>query len=225
MRPDKKQNNFANPAGRKNMYKIILATTAFLAVASPAFAQAKATTFTKAQIDAVLKAGPNAVDHTIQVFDMGDYAMSVAIIKRDAPKPRPPGAPAPTPRADAVKCGLTAAPAGAKDGPGGMISHDFTVETYIVTSGSGTLVTGGQIVGGNRSAPDSDVTEILNGTSCSGKVVGDFKTQVLSAGDVAVIPAGIPHGWTNVTDQVTYLSVRPDPKKVLKHGYVNPAIQ
>jgi len=207
------------------MYKMIAGVTAFLAMTGPALAQAQATNFTKAQIDAVLKAGPNAVDHTIQVFDMGDYAMSVAIIKRDAPKPRPAGAPAPTPRADAVKCGLTAAPAGARQGPGGMISHDFTAETYIVTSGSGTLVTGGQIVNGTRSAPDSDVTEILNGPSCSGGVVGDIKTQTLTAGDVAVIPAGIPHGWTNITDQVTYLSVRPDPKKVLKHGYVNPAIK
>ena len=62
-------------------------------------------------------------------------------------------------------------------------------------------------------------------STCSGKVVGDFQSQPMHVGDVAVIPAGIPHGWTDITDQVTYLSVRPDPKKVLKHGFVNPAIK
>jgi len=29
----------------------------------------------------------------------------------------------------------------------------------------------------------------------------------------------------NVTDHVTYLSIRPDLKKVLQHGYVNPALK
>ena len=47
----------------------------------------------------------------------------------------------------------------------------------------------------------------------------------MNVGDISVIPAGLPHGWTDITDHVTYLSVRPDPKKVLEHGYVNPALK
>ena len=42
---------------------------------------------------------------------------------------------------------------------------------------------------------------------------------------MVVIPAGVLHGWIEVPDHVTYLSVRPDPLKVLPAGYVNPAIR
>ena len=104
-------------------------------------------------------------------------------------------------------------------------AHDDTAETYIVISGGGTLVTGGSIVNGTRSAPDSEVTKILNGPSCSGAVVGATVSRKMGVGDISVIPAGVPHGWIGITDEVTYLSVRPDPKKVLAHGYVNPAIK
>jgi quercetin dioxygenase-like cupin family protein len=47
----------------------------------------------------------------------------------------------------------------------------------------------------------------------------------MNVGDISVIPAGVAHGWTDITSEVTYLSVRPDPKKVLEHGYVNPALK
>jgi hypothetical protein len=46
----------------------------------------------------------------------------------------------------------------------------------------------------------------------------------VKVGDIIIIPENVPHGWTGVTDHVTYLSVRPDPKKVLQTGYVHPAI-
>ena len=109
--------------------------------------------------------------------------------------------------------------------PPGMIAHDDTVETYVVISGSGTLVTGGEIVNGTRSPADSEVTTILNGPSCSGRSAGDIVSRKLNVGDISVIPAGVPHGWTDITSEVTYLSIRPDPKKVLQHGYVKPAIK
>jgi quercetin dioxygenase-like cupin family protein len=106
-----------------------------------------------------------------------------------------------------------------------MIAHDQTTETYIVISGSGTLVTGGQIVKGRRSPPESEVTKILNGPSCSGTAAGNIVSRKVVVGDITVIPAGVPHGWTDITDHVDYLSVRPDPDKVLEHGYVNPALK
>jgi hypothetical protein len=105
-----------------------------------------------------------------------------------------------------------------------MIAHDKTVETYIVISGSGTLITGGEIVNGRRSGPDSEVTKILNGPSCSGRAAGNIVMRKMVVGDISVIPAGVPHGWTDVADHVDYLSIRPDPDKVLEHGYVNPTI-
>ena len=44
-------------------------------------------------------------------------------------------------------------------------------------------------------------------------------------GDVVVIPAGVLHGWVEIPEQVRYLSIRPDPDRVLPAGYVNPAIK
>lgn len=115
-----------------------------------------------------------------------------------------------------------AAPAGTATG----ISHDHQTENYIIVSGSGTLVTGGRIANGRKSAPDSAVTRVLNGPSCSGMIVGnDVVKRVVKTGDIIIIPAGVPHGWIDITDHVDYLTVRPDPDRVLPAGYVNPAIK
>jgi hypothetical protein len=206
----------------------LFAGAALLAFTGAAVAQQDvATDITNAQIQKVLKDQPKATDHTLRVLDMGSYQMSVAVVYR-GPTNRPAGArrAGPPPgAAQATPCGVTSLPAGSKPASAGGISHDDTVETYIVISGSGTLVTGGQIMNGRRSGPDSEVTKILNGPSCSGQIVGNYVSRKMVVGDISVIPAGLPHGWTDITDHVTYLSVRPDPKKVLEHGYVNPALK
>jgi len=226
------------------MHKTVLALAGFAITQGIVLAQGppkEAIDITKAQVDAVLAAHAS-VDNTIRVIDMGTYAMSVAVIHRAAPVARAGGAAAggagrggnaagrggnaagrgAVPAAEA--CGITEAPAGAEKSPPGMIAHNQTTETYIVISGSGTLVTGGEILNGRKSAADSEVTTLWNGPSCSGTAVGKIVSRVMNVGDISVIPAGVPHGWTNITDHVDYLSVRPDPDKVLRHGYVNPAI-
>jgi mannose-6-phosphate isomerase-like protein (cupin superfamily) len=107
----------------------------------------------------------------------------------------------------------------------GMIAHDQQTEGYLIISGSGTLVTGGKIVNGRRSGPESEVTKVLNGPSCSGPAVGaDVVKKVVKTGDIIIIPAGVPHGWTDITDHVDYLSFRPS-ARVLEAGYVNPALK
>jgi len=35
----------------------------------------------------------------------------------------------------------------------------------------------------------------------------------------------VPHGWTDIADHVDYLSVRPDPDRVLPAGYVHPSLK
>ena len=208
------------------MHKAIVAAAALLSTSTMAFAQQNmATDIMKTDIDKVLAAPSKAVDHTLRVLDMGSYQLSVAVVKRGPTGQRPAGA-APQRPANAVPCGITAMPANSKPAAAGGISHDDTVETYIVIAGSGTLVTGGQIMNGMRSGPDSEVTKILNGPSCSGQIVGDYVARKVNVGDISVIPAGVAHGWSDIpASGVTYLSVRPDPKKVLEHGYVNPALK
>lgn len=206
---------------------ILLGGATLLALSGTAMAQQNvATDITNAQVQAVLNSGQKSVDHTLRVLDMGSYQLSVAVVKRGPTSQRPAGAAPPQRQANAVPCGIKALPAGSKPPSAGGISHDDTVETYIVIAGSGTLVTGGQIMNGVRSGPDSEVTKILNGPSCSGQIVGNYVARKVSVGDISVIPAGVPHGWSDIPEGgVTYLSVRPDPKKVLERGYVNPAIK
>ena len=104
------------------------------------------------------------------------------------------------------------------------IEHYHQAETYVIWSGEGTLVTGGQILYGNEPSDGSSVTTTLNGPSCSGFIVGDVKTIDVKEGDVVIIPAGVPHGWANIDDHVHYLSVRPDPDRVLPDDYEHPEI-
>ncbi len=210
------------------MQRALIGLAALFTVSSVvALAQPKdAIDITDAQIKEVLKFAPPAVDQTLRVIDMGKYQLSVAIIHRGptggAAAGRGRGAGAGRAASAAEPCGLTSLPAGAKESGAGGIAHDDTVETYVVVSGGGTLITGGEILNGRRSPPDSEVTKILNGPSCGGRIVGNFVSRKIGVGDVIVIPEGVPHGFTEISDHIDYLSIRPDQKKVLEHGYVNP---
>lgn len=217
------------------MRRHILQMLAFLFTACPivglAQAPKDAVVITNDDIKAVLKYAADTKrtipDNSIRVIDMGAYQLAVAVVHRGATG----GGPGNAAGAGNAPRGATAAAnkqpacgeqrAGAK-GPNG-IYHDDTAETYIVTSGSGTLITGGTIVNGTRSAADNEVTTILNGPSCNGTMVG-FTSRQIKEGDIIVIPERVPHGFSSIPDHVTYLSVRPDLKKVLRHGYVNPAL-
>jgi hypothetical protein len=86
------------------------------------------------------------------------------------------------------------------------------------------MVTGGRIVNGRKSAADAAVTTTLNGPSCSGSIMGpDVVLRDVKVGDIIIIPAGVPHGWTKIADHVDYLSFRPS-QRVLTAGYVHPSI-
>jgi mannose-6-phosphate isomerase-like protein (cupin superfamily) len=174
------------------------------------------------------------VDRTIKVVDIGPENFSVGIIHRGATGAAARGA-APAGGARAGGAGRGAAPAGepcgeqstspVTGGTAGAIAHDQQTEGYLIVSGSGTLVTGGHIVNGRKSPPESEVTTTLNGPSCSGPTVGaDVVKRVVKTGDIIIIPAGVPHGWSDIPEHVDYLSFRPS-ARVLAAGYVNPAIK
>jgi mannose-6-phosphate isomerase-like protein (cupin superfamily) len=159
-------------------------------------------------------------DNTLRVIDMGQYQLGVAVVARGAMKGAGAAA-APAAAADAsTACGEKRAGA---TGPTGIF-HDDTAESYVVISGAGTLITGGTIVNGKRSGPNDEVTTILNGPSCAGTMMG-YTSRQIKVGDVIVIPEHVPHGFSAIPDHITYLSIRPDLKKVLKHGYVNPVLK
>ncbi len=156
------------------------------------------------------------VDRQIVSQDIGQLNLSVGIIHRG---PTSGAAATAGPAADS-DCGVSSGPSSGARG----IRHLHQTETYIIVSGAGTLVTGGEIMNGRSSAPESVVTTTLNGPSCSGLIVGDVQRRDVVVGDIIIIPAGVPHGWANIPRHVDYLSVRPDPDRVLPSDYVNPAI-
>jgi len=157
------------------------------------------------------------VDRQIVSRNIGKLNLSVGIIHRGAVE-RGSGTSRPNPERP---CGVSNS--NRNSGARGIM-HINQTESYYIASGSGTLVTGGEILNGNASAPDSNVTNVLNGPSCSGMIVGDWIAKHVKEGDIIIIPAGTPHGWLEVPVHVDYLSVRPDPDRVLADDYVNPAL-
>ena len=96
--------------------------------------------------------------------------------------------------------------------------HDQTAETYIIISGSGNLTTGGTIM--NKKV--STTYNIMNGPGGNGVPGPGAITRKMNVGDICIIPPGVLHVWTEIPDHVTYLSIRPDPDRVLPGGYVSP---
>jgi hypothetical protein len=98
------------------------------------------------------------------------------------------------------------------------VAHTQLSEVYYILSGGGTLLTGGTIANATEPGPDDVVGPTLSGDSRNGRI------REVSAGDIVVIPEGVLHAWTLIPDQVTYLSIRPDPHGILPAGYVHPEI-
>ncbi len=187
------------------MQKTILNLTALFAL-SPGgiFSQSggvpkEAIDITDADVKEVLKHAPPAVDQQLKVVDIGKLNLGVGIIHRGPTKDR-------------------------EDGTIPGIAHHYQTETYIIVSGSGTLVTGGTIINPREISKDSEAYKVLNGPSVNGTVKDGYSREV-KPGDIINNPQYVFHGWTKITDHVDYLSVRPDPDRVLPVGYVNPAIK
>ncbi|HYL35836.1 MAG TPA: hypothetical protein VEV17_07990 [Bryobacteraceae bacterium] len=149
----------------------------------------------KSDIDLLLKDHPGG-DKQIRVVDMGKYNMGVGIIYRGPTNDKP-------------------------GDPIHVLYHDYTAETYIITSGSGILTTGGVIE--NKKA-GTGVPNVMNGPSGNGIAGRGAYSRKVQVGDIIIIPTGVAHGWSQITDHVTYLSVRPDPDRVLPAGWVYPTL-
>lgn len=152
----------------------------------------------KTEIDAVVAAPEGGADRQIKVVDVGKLNVGVGVLTQGARRTAP-------------------------GDPVVGISHAQVTEVYYVLSGSGVLITGTEIEGPVPLEPDSEVVKVAVGPSHRATFIGGERRPV-GAGDVIVIPAGVLHGWVEIPEQVRYLSVRPDPDRVLPAGYVNPAI-
>ena len=91
-------------------------------------------------------------------------------------------------------------------------------------SGSGTIVTGTAVENERAFPPETEFVRLAVGPS-SGGVFKAGDRRPIAAGDVVIVPAGMPHGFDDITDHLTYLSIRPDLAGVLPANYVHPALR
>lgn len=172
-----------------------------LALATAACAQTPpkiATDIKASEIQAVVDAPTGGADRQIKVVDIGTHNVAVGVLRRAKTTP---GAPV------------------------GAINHEHVTEVYYIVSGSGTLLTGGTVDNVKPAAADSEIVKVAVGPSNNGVFREPAQKRRVEAGDMVIIPAGVYHGFTDVTDHIEYVSVRSDPDHVLPAGYVSPVIQ
>ena len=74
--------------------------------------------------------------------------------------------------------------------------HDKDAELFLMLDGTATLVTGGTLVEGTK-----------DGDNWRGKGIEGGKAQKMSKGDFMLVPAGVPHWFTNIEGQITEFSL------------------
>jgi mannose-6-phosphate isomerase-like protein (cupin superfamily) len=100
--------------------------------------------------------------------------------------------------------------------PIGGIQHHKQSEVYRVMSGSGTLVTSKRMSDNSPLDPEGYVVTNLTGPSDVGIISEIEHSQLIGEGDIVIIPAGVAHGFSEITEPITYMVVRVDPQKLVK---------
>jgi mannose-6-phosphate isomerase-like protein (cupin superfamily) len=147
-----------------------------------------ATYVSAADIQANLSAAPNSATNplpNIRVVDAGGYNIAVGVIHR----PETP--------------------------PGVAAMHFKVTEIYHVTDGAATLVTGGTMVNAKARPADAISVRLEDGPGASGTAIQGGVSRRIKAGDVVVIPAGVPHWFSAIEGSITYVVVRVDPDRLL----------
>lgn len=85
-----------------------------------------------------------------------------------------------------------------RDQPGEAEIHERDTDVFYIVSGAATFVSGGELDG-----PRAESVDEKRGTSIRGG-----NTQSVAAGDVLVIPRGVPHWFREIQAPVTYHVVK-----------------
>src|SRR5918911_2934911 len=88
--------------------------------------------------------------------------------------------------------------AGRRSGPGEVEFHSSVTDIMYVLDGEATVVTGGEMVDRRKIGPGEYRAAATRGGT----------TQRLARGDVMVIPAGVPHWFTEVPGPLSYYVVK-----------------
>jgi hypothetical protein len=76
-------------------------------------------------------------------------------------------------------------------------------------------VTGGAMVNAKPRPADAISVRLEDGPGASGTGIQGGVTRRIKAGDVVVIPAGVPHWFSEIEGSITYVVVRVDPERIL----------
>ena len=93
------------------------------------------------------------------------------------------------------------------------IQHHHQSEVYRVMSGAGVLVTSTSMTESRALDPEGFVVSNLVGPSDVGLIVDIESSQPIGEGDIVIIPAGVAHGFSEITEPITYMVVRVDPDR------------
>ena len=74
--------------------------------------------------------------------------------------------------------------------------HEKDAELFYMIDGTATLVTGGKLIDGAK-----------DGDNWRGKGIEGGKSQKMSKGDFMMVPAGVPHWFTDINGQITEFSL------------------
>ncbi len=171
-----------------------------LAAGASAQAPTSATFVPKSEIMTAFQGLGAIPDQQVRVVDIGEEInIAVGILRREA----------------------TSTEEG--EGVSALVHHNIT-EVYYVISGSGILVTGGEVSGDREIPANTAIVRELVGPS-GPRTITNGQTMTITTGDVVVIPAGVAHGFSHILDEVTYLSIRVDPDQVVPAGYKHPLIR
>ena len=97
----------------------------------------------------------------------------------------------------------------------GAIQHHNQTEVYYVVSGRGTMVTGGALTNGRALDPEGGTVRRLTGPSSVGGIEGGVSREI-GPGDMVIVPANSPHGFSEITETITYIVVRVDPEQLVE---------
>ena len=87
--------------------------------------------------------------------------------------------------------------------PDSSLLHDRVTEVYHILTGAGTFETGGTLINGQP----VDLSSEAAGPSTRGTIQGG-ETRPIGPGDVVVIPPGVPHRFSHLDGDITYLVTR-----------------